>query len=238
MNVIILILIVKTTSGSIIECLFDDAAFSPVGKVYQCEVATIDPGTKTEVEVIEGNHQQEKNNSNVGLFYISRINVQRIPRDLEIFFPNLEIFYIAYAGLQEITADDLKYPNLKRFTSLNNKLRVLESDLFKFTPKLRFIHIFGSPLSYIGEGLFSNLPELVYADLRKNDCVDYVTLSSFDVPELNEKILPCYTRPTESSRKFTDDHIFKILSTLEALSNQIKQLEEKVEKLSTSDGIK
>lgn len=190
--------------------------------VYQCEVSTIEPGTKTEVEEIKGNHHEGKNDSNVGLFYISRINVQRIPRDLEKFFPNLEIFYIAYTGLEEISADDLKYPKLKRFTSLNNKFEVLESDLFKFTPKLRFIHIFGSPLSYIGKDLFSNLPELVYADLRKNICVDYVTLSSFDVPDLHEKILPCYTRPTEKS---VDVNILKILSTLEALSNQIKRLE-------------
>ncbi|KAG5680351.1 hypothetical protein PVAND_009861 [Polypedilum vanderplanki] len=77
-------------------------------KQYECGVLNkeVFTGNRVRIEEAEGNHQSGKSNDDVKHFYIQYANMKFFPRNLENLFKNLELIFIYYSKLIEITSED------------------------------------------------------------------------------------------------------------------------------------
>lgn len=121
-----------------IECAF---ACSNSG-LYSCYVDEISI-TEINIEIIgfKGEHKPGKTNDDIVGIWISNTIVEYFPRNLQKFFPNMQIVTITRCGLKEISRDDLA--GLKKVVVIDlrgNKLMALPDDLFVGMPKLSKIN--------------------------------------------------------------------------------------------------
>jgi len=94
-----------------------------------------------------------------------------MPLGLESFFPHLEFIRITSCGLKSLELDDLKpFENLKRLQIDGNFIEKINSDLFKFNPKLTDLNLASNDISLIDPQIFNGL-KLENLDLTGNVCV-------------------------------------------------------------------
>ncbi|KAG5667710.1 hypothetical protein PVAND_015681 [Polypedilum vanderplanki] len=110
----------------------------------------------------------------------------------------------------KLNKDDLKpYPKLVYLLLLKNKLRVIEKDVFKYTPDLKYIDIGFNMIKEIVPGAFDNLKNLNELHLLTNECIqkeasDRTAVVKF-IEELKEKCIVKY-RATVIGRKREEEH--------------------------------
>ncbi|KAG5667330.1 hypothetical protein PVAND_015313 [Polypedilum vanderplanki] len=110
----------------------------------------------------------------------------------------------------KLNKDDLKpYPKLVYLMLLKNKLRVIEKDVFEYTPDLKYIDIGFNMIKEIVPGAFDNLKNLNELHLLTNECIqkeasDRTAVVKF-IEELKEKCIVKY-RATVIGRKREEVH--------------------------------
>lgn len=219
---------VSLTHGVTIQCDFQNAVWSIVGTQYTCSYATlITYGNITHVFGVAGDHEGGETNEDVKALYISSYQLNRIPKGIEEFFPNLIIFGWTLGDLTTLTADDLKpFPELQLFYAQGNKLVSLDGDLFKYTPKLILISFGSNLLEHVGLGLLDGLNKLTLAYFSGNPCINVKARTPGAIQELKLKLQnqcpPLSTSPT-TTLSISTSLAKKCPELIETLEKEIKR---------------
>lgn len=70
--------------------------------------------------------------------------------------------------------------NLESLFVDSNAVEKLESDLFKFTPNIKFVTFSSNKINYVGEDLLTNFTSLSRIDFSRNKCIDRKATSDFE----------------------------------------------------------
>lgn len=189
------------------HCEFTVTSWSVVKNAYTCVPTINTSGSKTELDSVIGAHEFQKSNSDVEFLFVYKQTVERMPKGIENFFPNIKVIEINTANLSSISADDLKpFPDLLMFASFNNKLLSVDGDLFKFTPKVRWATFHKSAVEHVGTDLFAPLKDLVYVNFEGNTCIDSMAKTPEEIKKLREELaLKCAMENAEDLQKINDE---------------------------------
>lgn len=195
---------------------------------YSCDIGILrSDGNITHVLGVTGNHLSEKTNVDVKAFYMfsGHSHLNRIPKEINKFFPNLIALAWTFGNLTALTAEDLEpFPELQVLYAGGNKLVSLEGDLFKHTPKLEFIYFELSWIAHVGFGLLDSLSNLKYAHFGNNRCIDAFAEHSAQIQELKIKLqnqcppLDAATFSTATSRNLSTNVLTTSISTTSSLA--------------------
>lgn len=174
------------------QCDFRNRNYWLTLNEYSCiPAALISDGNLSHVFDVTGNHSSGKTNEDVKGFEIesNHQHLNRIPKGIEKFFPNLIAFVWYDGNLTTLIADDLKpFPKLQLFSALINKLVSVDGYLFKHTPTLKVIYLNVNLLENVGFGLLDGLNNLTNAYFQNNSCIHWIANSPATIQELNLKL--------------------------------------------------
>lgn len=144
-----------------------------IGFQYGC-IATVEGQRHLpDVEVVNGDHWTGKSNFNVKVLTVIDDELSRIPDGIDNFFAYLIGIQWFRGNLMTIHAEDLRpFPDLQVIRLENNKLFALDSDLFKYTPKLQFIGLGNNLIQHIGLNMLNDLDNLAGVYFQKNPCIE------------------------------------------------------------------
>lgn len=148
-----------------------------MANVYTCDDATVSEECDSTAEVVGVSNNQMPGRSRFDvrmLHFLRQRKMRAVPRKIGQFFPNLEVLRLPVLGLTEIHKEDFRGLRKLRFLYLGyNNFKILDGDLFKFTPNLEYLSIDHNPsLEHVGLGLLDSLPHLRILDAFKNKCID------------------------------------------------------------------
>lgn len=147
--------------------------FGPLNKPYQCAAKDLNVVGHATVDKIAGNHLTGKTHDDTKLLSMKKIKCERLPKNFDKFFPNLEGIFAFSTGMKTVTKDDMEvFPKLKYLDMSNNKIDTLPSNTFENNPDLEWIDFSDNWLRHIGVNLLNPLTKLNYADFQSNRCVD------------------------------------------------------------------
>lgn len=150
---------------------------------------------------VKGDHLPGKNNLHVEAFDLQNQDLRQIPSEVGIFFPYLRILQWFNSNLWSLSATDLQqFPNLILLIVSKNKITTLDSDVFRFTPRLISINFENNLLFHVGENMLGNLRYLTKAYFRSNPCYNDFEVTANGIKQLNTKLpIACPPLPEESS---------------------------------------
>lgn len=191
MKLFTLIFVVKFVACVVLECNFPSQSFLYSCKVKSLEITSRDNRTITEVH---GQHLGGKSHNGVQKIRASGRILNYFPLNLTNFFKNLKFIEIYNADMKEITKDDLQQfgDNLREISLQNNKIEVINGDLFDGTPNVEKITLNNNKIGFIESGSFGNLTKLRELSVANNPCTggnDYAWNSRENVDKLIEKVL-------------------------------------------------
>lgn len=144
-----------------------------------------------------------------------------VPSAITNHFRNLTILVIAHGGLKEVTKADLKpFKQLKGLYLDNNKLAVLEEDLFVHNPKLQEINFSKNQLSHIAHNILDSLIFLNKAGFYSNRCINLGAESADQVKVLKIALMKKFQ---PRIHKLFVDNIDDILESCKALYESEKE---------------
>lgn len=178
--IVLIFTAVSLVNSVILQCTFQNINWLEIGTQYSCgNVKIISDGNLTHVIGVAGNHTIGKSDADVKAFHIqsSHEHLNRIPKGINKFFPNLIYLGWMEGNLTILSADDLEpFPGLKILWLRSNELVSLDGDLFKHTPKLLLINLSLNRLKHVGFGLFDGFSNnSTGAIFHLNPCFDYIT---------------------------------------------------------------
>lgn len=140
---------------------------------YACEaIVDYECDRSHDLEGVSKNHVDGKTNADVIHFEFeveSKIDV--IPKNIDNFFPNIEVFKCPMCTISRVSSDDLKhFPKLKCFYLGHNKLTTIPGDLFKHTPNVEFIGLEFNQIEQVGAEFFSYFKNLKLLYFDNNVC--------------------------------------------------------------------
>lgn len=216
------------TSGIVFECKFQTLMFYSSDKFYTCYSTVINSGNK-ELEEIHGKHEDPANSSTVEAFYSKNRVLEKLPKNLASFFPNLKIIACFSTTLSEINLEDLKpFPNLKYLSLPRNNLIKLSSNLFKFTPKIQGITFANNQLQCIGKNLLDDLTDLKWADFQSNSCINGYAEGAAGIKQLN---LELPTKCSLEETKPNDKEDCELITSKCLLDEDITSLQHKLDNI-------
>jgi hypothetical protein len=141
---------------------------------YTCEVSGSYSITRKgdQVTSIVGAHMPGKSNDDVLMFKADAARFEYFPRGLEKFFKNLQSIFINYSRLREIRQIDLRpFTKLRHIDLYDNKIEVLEQDLFKYNRELEEIWMSNNNIKVVDMTAFDGLRKLKALYFGGNICV-------------------------------------------------------------------
>jgi hypothetical protein len=154
------------------------------------------------------NHMPGKDNDNVLYLDLNNQIIQRIPKKLDYFYPNLEIFKCVFCAITDITRDDLRLlPKIQCLYLGHNSIETLPGDLLKDVPNLIFLAVDHNRIHCIGENLFTEIRNLKLLYFNYNDCFDF--FDELDVSKITQYIVaqcemaPCHKTETAEIEELT-----------------------------------
>lgn len=197
---------VPLISCETIHCDFHSVLWVIAERQYSCPFATITSDENlTHAINVTGNHTSGRSNTDVKAFtiYTDHEHLNRIPKGLGNFFPNLILFLWNYGSLTTLAADDLKpFPELQVFYAKNNKLVSIDGDLFMHSPNLILVDLQSNLLDHVGFGLLDGLNNLTSANFENNSCISVNAETPATIQELKLQLqnqCPALATTTTSS---------------------------------------
>lgn len=226
-------------------CNFHMNVWYHSGNAYTCVPTIEQSGCEYFLAEVKGTHLPGKTNSDVtGMNFWDR-TINQFPKNLEIFFPNLDRFHFRNSNLFSISSEDLRpFRNLVYFAiGEKSKLMSIESDLFKYTPKLELVAFNNAPIKNVGFGLLDNLKHLKQVNFFNNDCINVRAGTTQEIEELKRKLTlqcpplmlacpqGCSDRADSSDKEIAE--LKKLVhdqgSSITYLAQKIVELEKKIE---------
>lgn len=191
--ILIFMLFCSCTQSVVFDCEFSIRSWTIGGSTYTCTPKI--SGTGYTLAEVRGTHLNGKTNNDVEVLSAEGQVLNRVPSNLNSFFPNLQTIRLFDTHLQNVTSDDLRqFPDLVIFSSWHNDLVSLDGDLFRYTPKLHFVRFYNNSLELVGNDLLTNLSELEEANFEYNPCVNIAANTPEAIQDLN-RLLPVLCSP-------------------------------------------
>lgn len=109
----------------------------------------------------------------VNEFKVIKGEVFYFPRDLKLFFNNINMIMVTSSGLKEIHQTDLSpFEKLRNLDLSNNALKVIEENLFEFNIRLESILLNNNKINFVHPNVFDDLRGLSYIGFQNNECYD------------------------------------------------------------------
>jgi hypothetical protein len=160
--------------------------------VYTCNAKILTYGVNDEkLTEVSQNHLKSFKNIDVKLVNIDNQLYDKVPQNMDDFFPNLHGFFMQDCKLENITKTDLKpFAKLKYLSLYGNLLEVIENDLFEHTPDLVFINFTWNRLKHVGSNILDTLSKLKTASFYSNICISRDVLDDkTEMKELKHELL-------------------------------------------------
>ncbi|XP_070507834.1 uncharacterized protein MAL8P1.12-like [Chironomus tepperi] len=123
-----------------------------------------------------------------GLSIVNK-KTEYLPINLGEKFTNLLSLRVRDGKLKKIDQDDLKStPKLRYVDFHSNGLEVIERDLFKYNPQLEYISFHANPIKSVGVNVFDNLKTLNNLDIDLTFCIQIKTVKSLKIADVVLKI--------------------------------------------------
>lgn len=151
---------------------------------YACEVSGSFAITRRNDQVysIVGDHMIGKSNDDVVAFKADAARFEYFPRGIERFLKNLKSIVINFSRLKEIRQVDLKpFTKLRHIDLFDNKIEVIEADLFKFNPELEEIWLSSNNIKIVDVTAFDGLTKLKALYMSANLCVSDSAITNYGV---------------------------------------------------------
>lgn len=160
------------------------------GQLYSCiDPELLSAGDDSVLVNVTGNHLSGRYNGDVNGLLVRSGNLERIPRDIVEFFPNLRGLQWHNGVSTTITADDLRpFDSLIEIYVFQTSLFSIESDLFRYTPMLQLIIFSNNRLEHVGHDLLIGLQYLNQAFFNTNPCIDLDAVTPAEIIELNRQL--------------------------------------------------
>lgn len=189
-KVLIAVLYLAASAESVtIQCEFQQVSWVVIGINYDCLGNFISGGDGSTISEVTGSHIDGWDNSDVGsVNFQGQQILTRIPSNLHEFFPNL-IGIQFYSGiLSVITAEDLApFPELQVLGLSLNQIVRLESDLFRNSPRLRWVSFYSNQLTSVGSNLFAGT-YIETAFFQFNPCINVYADSPAAIADLERQL--------------------------------------------------
>lgn len=178
---------IGSSHGFNFQCRFSEALLSD-GYFYSCDATVVNSGSNTTLMDVLGTHVLGFGHGDVTRLAVYHQHIlTSFPKNIEQFFPNLEVIDFWNGTFTTISESDLvPFEDLQVFAVSNQLIESLPGNLFSNNTKLRRINFSVNRLKYVGKNLLDNLPHLVVARFFKNTCVDFNATSSEDIEELKQ----------------------------------------------------
>lgn len=231
---------VISVNGIVFDCTFIFKTGGYVGEVYTCYAIVSKSENSRILESVHGVHKNGRNLQDVRALQVENQVMNSFPKNLNSFFTDLMAIWFIHSNLLQLSADDLKpYPNLKELGMFQNKLKVLDGDLFKYTRNLNWIYFNENLIQQVGYDLLSGMNELKYALFGDNICVNIVATTPAKIEDLNRQLpvlCRCSVRCSIGSDVDRLETQLDNLSTTTKIQNDfqtnlVESLEKKVEEL-------
>lgn len=154
--------------------LFGNFKFEEKIKVYKFIVTRI-VNWKGENEVVRviGDHFEDFTNEDIEAVSFTDMKIDRFPRSLNHFFPNLKVLTMNSCGIKSISKLDLVgLKNLRQLTMNGNGIVSIPGNLFEGTPKVETLSFYGNKIKFIDSNIFHALRGLKYANFKMNANID------------------------------------------------------------------
>ena len=126
--------------------------------MYSCQIDELSANETSELKTVTGEHKPGMSNENVTSLFINDAKLSRLPKKIDIFFPNLQSLDVIRSGLKKITRDDISvFKNLQRLSLNSNALTTLDSDVFESNLDLLVIDVSGNKDTKILKNVFKPL---------------------------------------------------------------------------------
>ena len=232
----VFILLISSSQAVIFNCHFYDWGWQS-GEQYTCVLyGTVTAGNNTSLENVTGNHQGGRTNAHVGgLIIHGPFPFNRLPSNIENFFPNLKGIEFFNGSLTTIFSGDLKpFPHLRDLYIRFNLLVTIDGDLFKHTRSIKTLLFDNNLIEHIGENLLTGLEELNTIGFTKNRCLDFSAKSPIDIDYVTKKLsnlcppletIECPSTPRDCNVMCSgDEEINKLNALIMKLNERIDQL--------------
>lgn len=161
--------------------------------LYTCDDAKIiHHDTHRIVTELSQSHTEGYSNDDVmGVYVAPDKTLKFVPRILSSHFPNLIVLQVDYCGIEKISREDFAgMPKLKALSLNDNKIKVIESDLFASNPALFFIALAYNPITKVGVGVFDQHKDLKELHFYKTTCIadEYSEALASNVENMISKI--------------------------------------------------
>lgn len=138
---------------------------------YSCNASVIASGS-TSLDSVTGIHEIGQSNDDVTFLNILQQKLTSVPEGIGNVFKNLDILCIKESSLTSISANDLRqFPSLVHLNLYRNQLTSIDGDLFAYTPQLEQVNFDRNKILHIGQGLVTNLNNLIYLVLTNKFCI-------------------------------------------------------------------
>lgn len=155
---------------------------------YACQVSSVNCTSLHDCEVmsVTGKHEYGKSNHDVVYFYSNDKDFICFPKNLEVFFKNLDKISFSSTNISAITNSDLQpFGNrLKVLYFYYNKVEVIPADLFVNTRNLEEIYLQDNQIKHVEKGAFDKLHNLSTLYFKNNPCNSGVATNRSDVLNL------------------------------------------------------
>lgn len=191
-----------TFSGIVFESVYIYQDYPYLGALYTCYVSGVIDRNSANLIEIRGEHKTGKSDIDVQGLHVN-LAIQLFPKNFERVFPNL-VGFKWWAHVPSLTSEDLKpFTKLISLDLGYNRFVTLESDLFKYSPKLKFINFENNKLEHIGQNLLTELKELTFANFHTNPCINASASTHEEIEILND-LLPIQCPPLNESPATTE----------------------------------
>lgn len=196
MFLIISSIIFKTHTLSI-NCKFEDPYFR-----YTCLGIIINEDVAEKATQLFGIHQNGNNDSDVVKLYLRKRNLKFFIKNTERFFPNLLHIDMSENLITSMTNAHLNpHQKLEYLHLRNNRITVLENNLFDGLPNLRYIDLDHNDITHVSYDV--KLPANCFLFILKNECINEVFIANetIDLSSVLRDQCPPVTPTTEPQER-------------------------------------
>lgn len=172
---ILTLTIISSPAYSIsIHCEFENEDFEHIGELYSCNVENLvfNPDENSPASFIGSHENSSLSNDDVKAVKTDFHRMIYFPQSMDETFKNLEVIYMNDGFLTKITQRDLQpFPKLRMLDLFENRLEVLEENLFKFNLNLKCVWLSNNRIYEIHPEVFNHLVHLRFLHLSGNACV-------------------------------------------------------------------
>lgn len=222
----------SAAAGNVFVCDFTQVEWPIIGRQYSCGIKKLEfvesqydeSGNLRDPDRFEvaGVHESNKSNDDViGFEFVNQtcreVFLDRYRYRLQSvgdYFKNLQALRLHKLGFKWISKSDLgSFPMLKFLDLSENKVAVIEPDLFEFNPKLKFINLDDNRIRSFPLKALDDIDDLEQLHLRNNVCINYYAINAKEVKETELLLL-------EKCQNIETDLLNKILEGIKFISSQ------------------